>query len=225
MLDTPGLKRDLIARFTAIVGERYALDFDHPRRRRRGRPRRLGRLRRGSVGALPRIDPAVLNAALQHLLERAGVFDQETIAPEGMIQPVAFQGMQVHPDGKLVDGYFLQHGWTLSRAKLPSVYRPKRGRQRCGSHLQGRSRAGTSRLACRRLKVCAPSIRRKSLIRDACCPQGRRLGYSATFRLVKRALPSPVPMVSTPQWLTSVMCGNSLRPCTTASLCITTTVS
>src|ERR1044071_643413 len=25
MLDTPGLKRDLIARFTAIVGERYAL--------------------------------------------------------------------------------------------------------------------------------------------------------------------------------------------------------
>src|SRR5437763_17220246 len=38
--------------------------------------------------------------------------------------------------------------------------------------------------------------------------------------LVNRALPSPVPMVSTPQRLTSCMNGTSLKPCTTASLCI-----
>ena len=44
----------------------------------------------------------------------------------------------------------------------------------------------------------------------------------APRRLVKRALPRPVPIVSTPQCSTSVMRGTSLRPCTTASLCITT---
>src|SRR4029077_1990441 len=37
-------------------------------------------------------------------------------------------------------------------------------------------------------------------------------------RLVKRALPSPVPIVNAPQRLTSRMKGTSLRPCTTASL-------
>src|SRR5213083_492108 len=43
-------------------------------------------------------------------------------------------------------------------------------------------------------------------------------------RLVKRALPSPVPIVSTPQCATSCMNGTSLNPCTTASLCISTVV-
>src|SRR5579871_2241631 len=47
----------------------------------------------------------------------------------------------------------------------------------------------------------------------------------ALWRLVKRALPSPVPMVSTPQLSTSCMNGISARPCTTASLCISTAVS
>src|SRR5215813_15285330 len=47
----------------------------------------------------------------------------------------------------------------------------------------------------------------------------------ASCRLVKRALPSPVPIVSTPQWVRCLTLGSSLRPCTTASLCITTTVS
>src|SRR5437588_2809187 len=45
-------------------------------------------------------------------------------------------------------------------------------------------------------------------------------GILSICRLVKRALPRPVPMVSTPQRLTSPMNGISLRPCTTASLCI-----
>src|SRR5215216_2761526 len=44
-------------------------------------------------------------------------------------------------------------------------------------------------------------------------------------RLVKRALPRPVPMVSTPQRATSCIAGTSERPCTTASLCMTTMVS
>ena len=46
------------------------------------------------------------------------------------------------------------------------------------------------------------------------------LPASPPRRLVKRALPSPVPIVSTPQCFTSCMNGTSLRPCTTASLCI-----
>src|SRR6185295_9465215 len=56
--------------------------------------------------------------------------------------------------------------------------------------------------------------------------QGLRdsLSFSAR-RLVKRALPRPVPIVMTPQRSTSCMAGSSLRPCTTASLCMTTTVS
>jgi hypothetical protein len=58
-------------------------------------------------------------------------------------------------------------------------------------------------------------------------PLRRRYGTAATAahsllvgRLVNRAFPSPVPIVSTPQCLTSRMYGTSLRPCTTASLCI-----
>src|SRR4029077_1545217 len=42
---------------------------------------------------------------------------------------------------------------------------------------------------------------------------------------VKRAFPSPVPMVITPQCSTSVIKGASLKPCTTASLCIKTDTS
>ena len=45
------------------------------------------------------------------------------------------------------------------------------------------------------------------------------------LRLVKRALPRPVPMVSTPHRSTSCMKGTSERPCTTPSLCISTAVS
>src|SRR6202021_3793448 len=41
-------------------------------------------------------------------------------------------------------------------------------------------------------------------------------------RLVKRAFPSPVPTVSTPQRSTSCMNGTSERPCATPSLCIST---
>src|SRR6185312_5404089 len=44
-------------------------------------------------------------------------------------------------------------------------------------------------------------------------------------RFVKRALPRPVPMVSTPQRSTSCMNGTSASPCTTPSLCIKTAVS
>src|SRR5262249_27834580 len=53
-------------------------------------------------------------------------------------------------------------------------------------------------------------------------PAGLRFDSSA--RLVKRALPRPVPIVSTPQCFTSCMRGVSLRPCSTASLCTTTVV-
>ena len=45
------------------------------------------------------------------------------------------------------------------------------------------------------------------------------------LRLVKRALPNPVPMVSTPQRSTSCMNGASESPCATPSLCISTAVS
>ena len=48
---------------------------------------------------------------------------------------------------------------------------------------------------------------------------------TGSARLVKRALPSPVPIVSTPQCSTSRMNGTSLSPCTTASLCMTINVS
>src|SRR5687768_14439485 len=48
---------------------------------------------------------------------------------------------------------------------------------------------------------------------------------SRVLRMVKRALPRPVPIVSTPQRLKSCMNGTSLRPCATPSLCISTTVS
>ena len=48
---------------------------------------------------------------------------------------------------------------------------------------------------------------------------------SGCARLVKCALPSPVPIVITAQCFTSCIQGNSLSPCTTASLCIRTTVS
>ena len=44
-------------------------------------------------------------------------------------------------------------------------------------------------------------------------------------RLLNRALPSPVPIVSTPQCSTSSIKGRSLKPCTTASLCMMMTVS
>ena len=44
-------------------------------------------------------------------------------------------------------------------------------------------------------------------------------------RLVKLALPKPVPMVNTAQWRTSRIQGAWLSPCTTASLWTTTTVS
>src|SRR5581483_2321202 len=56
--------------------------------------------------------------------------------------------------------------------------------------------------------------------------EGLREGcYSADFpRLLKRAFPSPVPIVRTPHRVTSCMNGSSLRPCTTASLCIRTAV-
>ncbi len=49
--------------------------------------------------------------------------------------------------------------------------------------------------------------------------------YFVELILVKRALPSPVPIVRTPQCSTSVIHGVSLRPWTTASLCIITTVA
>ena len=54
------------------------------------------------------------------------------------------------------------------------------------------------------------------------CVQARAplAGVGSPPRLVKRAFPRPVPMVMTPQWLTSFMFGTSLRPCTTASLWI-----
>jgi len=53
---------------------------------------------------------------------------------------------------------------------------------------------------------------------------GRNLLHSfrECDRMVKRALPNPVPIVNTPQCVTSVMNGTSLSPCTTASLCSTT---
>src|SRR5438477_1374982 len=54
------------------------------------------------------------------------------------------------------------------------------------------------------------------------CPSQRS---SLPLRLVKRALPSPVPIVSTPQRFTSCMNGTSESPCTTPSLCMTTAVS
>jgi hypothetical protein len=44
-------------------------------------------------------------------------------------------------------------------------------------------------------------------------------------RLMKRALPRPVPIVNMAHDSTSRMNGASLRPCTTASLCIRTVVS
>ncbi len=49
-------------------------------------------------------------------------------------------------------------------------------------------------------------------------------GYKTylSARLVNRALPSPVPIVMTPQCSTSRMNGAWLKPCNTASLCITT---
>jgi hypothetical protein len=50
------------------------------------------------------------------------------------------------------------------------------------------------------------------------------VGSSGSGTLVKLTLPSPVPMVSTPQCFTSRMKGSSLRPCTTASLCISTSI-
>src|SRR4029079_13520578 len=50
-------------------------------------------------------------------------------------------------------------------------------------------------------------------------------GRYSSLRLVKRALPRPVPMVSTPHRSTAVMKGGSLRPCTTASLCMMIAVS
>src|SRR4051812_23047039 len=52
-----------------------------------------------------------------------------------------------------------------------------------------------------------------------------RQSLPADARLVKRALPSPVPIVSAPQCFTSLMNGVSLSPCTTASLCNSTAVS
>src|SRR5262245_4555143 len=52
-----------------------------------------------------------------------------------------------------------------------------------------------------------------------------RQSSSAAFRLVKHALPRPVPIVSTPQGVASRMNGTSLKPCTTASLCRRVTVS
>jgi hypothetical protein len=49
--------------------------------------------------------------------------------------------------------------------------------------------------------------------------------FPPLLRLVNRAFPRPVPIVSTPQRSTSRMNGISLKPCTTASLCSTIDVS
>jgi hypothetical protein len=49
--------------------------------------------------------------------------------------------------------------------------------------------------------------------------------FLSFLRLVKRALPRPVPMVSTPQCSTSCMKGTSLKPWATPSLCISAAVS
>jgi hypothetical protein len=51
------------------------------------------------------------------------------------------------------------------------------------------------------------------------------LSFLSLLRLVKRALPRPVPMVSTPQCSTSCMKGTSLKPWATPSLCISAAVS
>ena len=57
-------------------------------------------------------------------------------------------------------------------------------------------------------------------------PNSNKSGQSSLpRRLLNRALPSPVPIVSTPQCSTSSMNGRSLKPCTTASLCMMMTVS
>ncbi len=70
---------------------------------------------------------------------------------------------------------------------------------------------------------------------DRCGGPGNCPGQSLSFfaflssfsflRLVKRALPSPVPIVSTPQRSKSCMKGTSLSPWTTPSLCMSTAVS
>lgn len=55
-------------------------------------------------------------------------------------------------------------------------------------------------------------------------PNARALTSAYERRFVKRAFPRPVPMVRIPQRSTSRMHGVSLNPCTTASLCMSTTV-
>ncbi len=81
-------------------------------RRWRGRLRGahwFGRDRQRCIRALHHIDERMLHAGLPHLAQGTVVRDQEAIAPEGMVEPVPFEGMQVHPDTQLTDGDFLQH--------------------------------------------------------------------------------------------------------------------
>jgi hypothetical protein len=60
----------------------------------------------------------MLHTTFQHLFQGAAIFDEKAIPPERMIQPVALEGVQVHPDGKLLDGDFLQHGGGYSQGEV-----------------------------------------------------------------------------------------------------------
>ena len=44
------------------------------------------------------------------------LLDDELRLPEGVIQPITLQGMQVHTEADLINGDFFKHGWQTLEA-------------------------------------------------------------------------------------------------------------
>ena len=73
---------------------------------------------RWQVPPFGRIDPAVLHSALLDLVQSRGVFDEESSAPERMLQPVFVETVDEHSHCELSHSDFLQHGASRSGGTL-----------------------------------------------------------------------------------------------------------
>ncbi len=65
----------------------------------------------------------MLHAGLPHLAQGAIIRDQKAVTPERMVEPVAFERVQVHADAQLTHGDFLQHEPVHSQGRIwPECY-------------------------------------------------------------------------------------------------------